>query len=482
MTHIASRLIAVTAAGAVALALSACAVGPDYHRPDAPVPTNFLESRNWVPASPAQVPADQAWWMVYNDPVLDNLERQVAVSNQTIKADEAAWRAARAQIGIDRGGLFPTLNASASKTRTDTAGGFATSTTAITKNRSTNTSYQAGGTGSWQIDLWGKIRRTVESDVAQAEVSQADLAAAQLSLQATLAEDYFSLRTAEEQLRLYDTYIQSLQAALKITQNRVKAGVTTLADVYSAQTELESVQAQEYGVQLTRAQMVHAIAVLVGKPPEDLSVPTGAFNSTVPVIPPGVPSELLQRRPDIAAAERNMASANAQVGVARAAYYPSLTLSASYSGIAGSFLHSLLHAGNSAWSIGPTLAQTVFNGGTNRAQNRKAEAAYDQAVASYRATVLAALQQVEDDLASLRLLSQEAVVQEAATQDARKSEALTLNQYKSGIVAYSSVITAQTTRITSEISLLALKSQQLASSVNLIAAVGGGWKDSDLRP
>jgi NodT family efflux transporter outer membrane factor (OMF) lipoprotein len=278
---------------------------------------------------------------------------------------------------------------------------------------------------------------------------------------------------------LYADSIKAFQTSLTIAQNQVKAGITTLADVYSAQTELESTQAADVSVELSRAKFEHAIAVLIGKDPEELSIEHGGLTKSVPVVPPGLPSELLQRRPDIAEAERTMASANALIGVAEAAWYPSLTLAGSY-GFTSTALPGLFNAGNSLWSFGPTLAETLFNGGARLNTNRQARANYDEAVANYRQTVLAAFQAVEDDLSSLRVLEQQATLQSTAVDDARKSEALTLNQYKSGIVVYTILLTAQTTRLAAEISLLGIQSEQLVSSVDLLSQLGGGWNAAQL--
>jgi NodT family efflux transporter outer membrane factor (OMF) lipoprotein len=467
------------------LLLAACKVGPNYHRADAPVAGAYKEDQGWKPAVPAQVPNDQPWWSVYNDPLLDALERQVNVSNQTLKASEASYRAAVAAVGIDRGALFPDITLTGVNTRSGGGSGLnqgvttGTGTTVTANNGARDNLYSAGAQASWQLDVWGRIRRTVESDVAKAQVSAADVAAARLSAQITLAQDYFQLRAADEQRQLYASSIKAFQTSLNIAQNQVKAGITTLADVYSAETELESTEASDISVELTRAKYEHAIAVLIGKLPEELAIDHAGLTKTVPVVPAGIPSELLQRRPDIAAAERTMASENALIGVAQSAWYPSLTLSASYA-FTATALPGLFNAGNSLWSFGPSLAETVFNGGARLATNRQAWANYDQAVASYRATVLAAFQSVEDDLSSLRVLEQQATLQSTAVDDARKSEALTLNQYKAGIVVYTILLTAQTTRLAAEINLLGIQSQQLVSSVDLISQLGGGWNAAQL--
>jgi NodT family efflux transporter outer membrane factor (OMF) lipoprotein len=485
---------------APALILAGCAVGPNYHRPTAPVAAAFKEDKGWKPATPGQIEANKPWWSIYNDPLLDSLEQQVEVSNQTLIADEAAYRAAVDVVAIDRGSLFPSASATGSFTRagSGTAGasqalstGAGTVTTTSGSNGNSSSSgkplpllhdrkiYSVGGQASWTLDVWGRIRRQIESDVAKAQTSAADVAAAKLSAQITLAEDYFQLRAADEQARLYKTDIEDFRNALTITQNQVKAGITTLADVYAAETQVESTEASAVNVELTRAKFEHAIAVLTGKPPSELTIPDGPFTTVVPVVPAGVPSSLLERRPDVAASERAVASANALIGVAESAWFPSLTLTGSY-GFTSGVLPNLLSTKNSLWSFGPTLAENLFNGGATLAGTREARANYDQAVATYRQTVLSAFQSVEDDLVSLRVLEHQGELQQTAVRDARASEALTLNQYKSGIVAYSSVITVQTTRLADEISLLSIQSQALVSSVDLISQLGGGWEASQL--
>ncbi|HEY2416461.1 MAG TPA: efflux transporter outer membrane subunit [Steroidobacteraceae bacterium] len=469
------------------LLLAACKVGPNYHRPDAPAASAYKEDQGWTPASPAQVPDDETWWAIYNDPVLDGLEKQVAVSNQTLLASEAAYRAAVAAVAIDRGPLFPDISVSGTNTRSGGASGLTqgistgagTTVTTVAANGRSRNIYSAGAQASWQLDVWGRIRRTVESDVAKAQASAADVAAARLSAQVTLAEDYFQLRAADEQRQLYAASIKAFQTSLTIAQNQVKAGVTTLADVYAAQTELESTEAADVSVELNRAKFEHAIAVLTGKNPEQLAIDHAGLAKTVPVVPAGLPSQLLQRRPDIAASERSVASANALIGVAQSAWYPNLTLSASY-GFTATALPGLFQAGNSLWSFGPQIAETVFNGGARLATNRQARANYDEAVANYRATVLAAFEAVEDDLSSLRVLEQQSALQTTAVDDARKSEALSLNQYKAGIIVYTTLLTAQTARLSAEINLLSIQSQQLVASVDLVAQLGGGWSAAQL--
>ena len=475
-------LAIVAATGA--LALAACAVGPNYHRPSAPPAPAFKEGQGWTPATPAQI-SNQEWWSVYDDPMLSSLEKQVEVSNQNLEAAVASYYAAREAAGVTRGTLFPSIGLGGSGTRSGGSGsrnqtlsglpvGF------VSAGSGTRTFYDANANATWDLDIWGKIRRQLESDVARAQASAADVAAARLSAQATLAEDYFQLRAAEQELRLLKTSVQDYQVSLQIAQNRVNAGVTTLADVYSARTLLENTQSQENTVELTRAKLEHAIAVLIGKAPSELSLAQGEFAATVPVVPAAVPSELLLRRPDIAAAERNLESANAQIGVAEAAWFPDLTLSGSY-GYESATLSTLIRASNSFWSFGPALAESLFAGGSTLALVRENRALYDSAVASYRETVLTAFQQVEDDLATLRFFQTEYGEEQKAVADAERSEALTLNQYKAGVADYASVLTAQTARLNSQITALNLQSQRLVTSVDLIDAMGGGWSSTQLK-
>jgi NodT family efflux transporter outer membrane factor (OMF) lipoprotein len=449
----------------------------------------YKENQGWKPATPREIPADQPWWSIYNDSVLDGLERQVQVSNQTLKASEARYREAQAVVSEERGTLLPSINATGSGTRSGDAPGVFRAQTGsngapigggIARGYTHASTITVEAQASWTLDIWGRIRRQVESDADLAQASAADVAAARLSAQVTLAEDYFQLRTAEQEQRIYQTYLSDLENSLRITQNQVRAGITTLADVYAAQTQLEDTQVQNINVQLTRATYEHAIAVLIGKPPDELSLPQGALTTTVPVVPVGLPSDLLERRPDVAAAERNVASENALIGVAESAWFPDLTLSAGAGYTATSFAQ-LFRASNSLWSFGPSVAETLFNGGARVAADRAARAAYDESVANYRQTVLSAFQSVENDLVTLRVLERSDGLQVTAVGAARLSEQLTLNQYTAGIVAYSSVLTAQTTRLVSEISLLAIQSSQLVASVDLVSQVGGGWSAGQLN-
>ncbi len=470
----------------VAGALTACAVGPNYHRPSAIVSQDFKENRGWEPATPAQIPADQQWWTIYNDPELNSLESQVEVSNQTLKANEAAYRAALQVVAAERGQLLPAIDLGLTGTRSGENGGALSteSTSAVGKAISTTsvkyTDITLEGQGSWALDVWGKVRRQIESDVDLAQVSAAEVAAAQLSAQVTLAEDYFQMRASEQAIQIYSTYIADLENALQIVQNEVRAGTDTLADVYAAQTQLESTQVSMINEQLTRATYEHAIAVLIGRPPAQLSIAAGSLTTTVPVVPAGLPSELLERRPDIAEAERTMASDNALRGVATAAWFPSLTLTGDF-GYSHSSLAGLVNSSNSLWSFGGSAAQTLFNGGALLAQSREARAQYDEAVANYRQTVLSAFQSVENDLVTLRVLQQSDALDVTAVNAAELSEQLYTNQFKAGIVSYASVLTEQTTRLAAEVTLLAIQSQQLVTSVDLISQLGGGWSASELN-
>lgn len=479
-----SRSGGALVAAACALALGGCAVGPNYHRPAAPPSQTFKEGQGWAPAVPAQISSTAQWWMIYDDPVLSSLEQQVEVSNQNLKAAVATYYAAREAAGVTRGTFFPSIDGAAGATRSggsgSRSGALSGSSGFVPTGTGTRTLYDTNANASWDLDIWGKIRRELESDVAKAQASAADVAAARLSAQATLAEDYFQLRAEEEELRLLKTSVQDYQVSLQIAQNRVNAGVTTLADVYSARTQLENTIAQENTVELDRAKLEHAIAVLVGKAPSRLTLAQGELASSVPVVPAGVPSQLLLRRPDIASAERNVESANAQIGVAESAWFPSLTLTGSF-GYESSSLSKLISASNRVWSFGPSFAETLFNGGATIAGIRENRALYDSAVATYRQTVLTAFQQVEDDLATLRYLQTEYAQQQQAVADAEKSETLTLNQYKAGVADYASVLTAQTARLSSQITALDIQSQRLVASSDLIDALGGGWDSAQLH-
>jgi NodT family efflux transporter outer membrane factor (OMF) lipoprotein len=485
-----------------AAALAGCAVGPNYQRPSAPVPQRFKEADGWKPAEPKEAASGTDWWSVYSDSVLDGLEKQIDISNQTLKASEASWREAEAVVSGAKAELFPTLGVSGDATRTKglgttvggttttgtgtgTGGGTTTTgggtTTAIipTSSRPFN-NFNATADASWAPDIWGKIRRTIESDVASAQASDADLAAARLSAQGTLATDYIELRVTDEMKQLLDQTVEAYQRSLDITQNQYKSGIVAKADVITAETQLEGAQSQEISVGVMRGQLEHAIAVLVGKPPADFAIEPATFGTAVPVAPTGIPSALLERRPDVAAAERTMASANAQIGVAIAAYFPDLTLTGSY-GFSSSVLPGLIRAPNNIWSFGGTVADTVLDFGARSAAVRQARAAYDVAVANYRQAVLTAFQQVEDQLVALRILEQQYAVQDRTVKSANEAVRLTINEYKAGTVAYTSVVTAQATALADAQTLLTIRQSRLTASVALIQALGGGWDAALLK-
>jgi NodT family efflux transporter outer membrane factor (OMF) lipoprotein len=470
-----SLLRGICIASASALA-AACAVGPDYHRPQFDAAANYKETGDWKPSEPNDVLSRGPWWKIFNDDALDALEAQIDISNQNVKAAEAAFEQSRALVAQARAGFWPTIAASLGAQRQDSPAFTNTVGVPATASRS-QTTVSAGVSGNWDIDIWGRIRRSTESNVASAQASSAALAAARLSAQAELATDYFELRAQDQLQKLLDDTVQAETLSLHITESRYKFGVAARADVVTAQTQLLSSQAQQVNAHIQRAILEHAVAVLVGKQPAEFSVEAASMRGDVPTVPPGVPSTLLERRPDVAEAERRMAAANAQIGVAKAGYFPDLTLTGNDQYSSNTFSH-LIRNSNRVWAFGPTLAQTLFDGGLVRAQVRGARAAYEGTVDAYRQTVLTSFQQVEDELVTLRVLEKEGAIEDETVKAAREAEALTLNQYKAGTVPYSSVITAQTTRLSAEETALQVLSTRLQASVALIEALGGGWDAS----
>jgi NodT family efflux transporter outer membrane factor (OMF) lipoprotein len=456
----------LTALGVLA-ALAACAVGPDYVRPSVDTPAAYKELAGWTRAQPRDREIKGKWWEIFRDPVLNGLEEQVSVSNQNIAQAEAQYRAARALLGQARAAYFPTASGNASATR-----GRGSASGGVTPPVTTN--YNLSLDTTWELDLWGRVRRNVEANGANAQASAADLENARLSMHAQLAQAYFQLRAADTQRQLLNDAVAEYKKAVQLTQNQYAAGVAAKADVVQAQAQLEATQAQAIDAGVQRAQLEHAIAVLTGRPPATFSLPDAPLTTVPPDIPVGVPSEILQRRPDVAAAERRVAAANAQIGVAESGFFPSLTLSAG-GGYASTSASNWLTAPARFWSIGPAILETLFDAGLRSAQTDQAIAAYDATVATYRQTVLTAFQEVEDNLAALRLLDQEAEVQDAAVKDARESARLTTNQYKAGLVSYLNVVTVQTTALNNERTAVSLLSQRLTDSVQLIKALGGGW-------
>ena len=455
----------------VILVIPGCSVGPDYKRPDAPVPSAFKELKGWRQALPRDQEIRTKWWEAFDDSILNSLEEQVTVSNQSIALAESQYRQAQALVQLARANYFPTVNAGAAYTRSLPSGGGGT--------YSAVDQHQVSLNAAWEVDLWGRVRRQVESSKASAEASFADLEAMRLSMQTELVLNYFQLRTLDAQKKNLEEAVTAYGKALELTQNRYRAGVVAKADVAAAQTQLKSAQAQAIDIGVQRAQLEHAIAILTGKPPADFSLPLVIFVAPQIKIPVAIPSDLLERRPDIASAERKMAAANALVGVAQAAYYPTLSLSGSL-GYASSELASLFTSPSFFWALGPAaLATTLFDGGARKAQTEQAKAAYDGTVAFYRQTVLTGFQDVEDNLAALRILDEEVQVQEQAVKSAQESVILTTNQYKAGIVSYLNVVTAQTIALTNERTAISINGQRLNAAVRLVKALGGGWSASE---
>jgi NodT family efflux transporter outer membrane factor (OMF) lipoprotein len=444
-------------------------VGPDYRRPAFETTSTYKEQADWKPSEPNDVMSRGPWWNIFQDEELAALEAKIEISNENVKAAAAAFDQSRALVAQARAGFWPTISAGVGAAR----GSIGTAPT--------RTTVSASASGNWTLDIWGQIRRTVESDRASAQASAAALAAATLSAQAELAIDYFALRTQDQLQRILDDIVVAEQQSLKIAENRYQFGVAAKADVVTAQTQLLNSQAQQINAKIQRGILEHAIAVLIGQQPASFSLAPAALRVGVPTVPAGVPSTLLERRPDVAEAERKMAAANAQIGVAKAAYFPTLSLSGSDQYTNGAFSR-LLNAPNRVWSLGPQLAETLIDGGLRRAQVAQARAFYEGNVATYRQTVLSGFQQVEDELVTLRVLEQQSVVEEAAVAASKEAERLTLNQYKAGTVPYSSVITAQTTRLNSEETALSVFSNRLQASITLIEALGGGWQQADLPP
>jgi NodT family efflux transporter outer membrane factor (OMF) lipoprotein len=456
--------------------LTGCAVGPRYARPAAPTPSDYKETPpNWKEAQPSDQILRGKWWEVYQDPQLNALEEKIAVSNQTLKASEAQFVQARAAVRYNRADLFPTISTGVSATRER-----------YSKNRPLA---QPGGQTyndlvlpvdmSYEPDVWGKVRRNVEAFRASAQASFADLEAVSLSLHAELAMDYFQARELDAEAQLLDSTVSSYKRSLELNQNRYQGGVVSQVDVAQAQTILETARSQAIDVKEQRTQFEHAIAVLVGEPAPGFTLTVAALNAIPPVIPPGLPSELLERRPDIASSERQMASANANIGVAKAAYFPLFNFSPS-AGFESTTVVNWLSNPSSFASVGVSAMVTLFDVGRRRAALDQALAAYDQTVASYQQNVLVAYQEVEDNLAALRLLEQEANTDAAAVAAAEHSLALSNNRYTGGVTTYLEVITAQTTALADERSAVQVSGRRMVASVLLIKALGGGWDAASL--
>ena len=468
------------------LALGACTALAPSKPVDAPTSAKYLEPPpGWMAAAPADTLTRGPWWTLFNDPVLNQLVPQVAVSNQTVAAAAAAVEESRAAVREQRAAFFPTLSLDAGVTRSG-VGGKKSASSSSSSPSSTSTSSTTGnrfslGLGaSWEPDLWGRIANTVSAANATAQASEADLAAALLSAQATFVTDYLSVREADAEVASLQTTIAGFERSLQITQNRYAAAIAQKSDVLQAQTQLANAQADLAQLQQQRAQLFHAMAVLAGQAPATFTLPAGDWNSTaVPAIPAGLPSDLLQRRPDIAAAERHVAVANANIGVARAAYFPSLTLSAS--GNQGSTrLGDLFNASSFAWSLGVSLAETIFDGGARTARVEGAQAAWKQSVAQYRQTVLTAFSAVEDQLSAAASLEQQQALRRFASEAADQTEQEMQNRYKAGLVAYTDVVTAQASALSARRALMQVSLSRQTAAINMVAALGGGWSTQQL--
>jgi NodT family efflux transporter outer membrane factor (OMF) lipoprotein len=455
------------------LFLNACTVGPDYVRPKVAVPTHYKEAKNkdWKIAQPQDACNRGEWWKIFNDPQLNTLEAQVNISNQNIAAAAAQYQQALALVDEARASYFPTITGSASLTRQKL--GVSNSTSSSSSNISTANSLLLDA--SWEPDLWGSVRRSVEANAAGAQASAAQLALVRLTAQASLAQFYFELRALDKDQKILNDTGSDYKKSLKLTQNRYAVGVAGRADVVQAQSQLESAQALAINNGINRAQFEHAIAVLIGQPPANFAMAFKPLTATPPKIPLQVPSALLERRPDIAQAERQMAQANAQIGVAIAAYFPTLTLSASANTQNSGYAH-WFSLPTLAWAIGPQLAETLFDGGLRSATTAAARANYVASVATYRQTVLTAFQDVEDNLAALRILTAQALVQNQAADSARHALQLMINQYKAGTAAYSDVLTAQTNAYTAEKAAADVTGLRMTAAVGLIKALGGSWE------
>jgi NodT family efflux transporter outer membrane factor (OMF) lipoprotein len=457
----------------LALLLSACAVGPDYHTPDMTSPARFKAAEGWRQASPSDAVARGAWWEIYNDPQLNALVERLNTSNQTVAQYEAQYRQARALVRSSRAAFLPTLDLTTGKTRSSQ--GTGSSSSSLSNNSSgIRDTYNAQLGVSWEADIWGKLRRGLEADTASAQASLADLAAMQLSLQSELVQNYLQLRVIDEQKRLLEATVEAYRRSLTMTQNQYRAGISGREAVAQAQTQLKSTEADLIDLAWQRAQFENAIAVLMGMAPAEFNLLASDSVPALPQIPVGIPSQLLERRPDIAAAERSVMAANANIGVAKAAYYPDFTLSLS-GGYSSSTFANWISLPNRFWSVGPQLAMTLFDGGSRSAEVERTQAAYDQTVAQYRQTVLDGFQEVENYMVQLQVYEQEAAVRQEALESARESLRLTSNQYKAGLIAYLDVVSVQATALSNERSVLNVLQSRLIASVQLMAALGGGW-------
>lgn len=465
-----SRLLSLSLCVAL---LSACAVGPDYQRPQTAEIAQYKEAAGWTQANPSDALARGAWWELYGDQQLNGLIEKLNSSNQTVAQSEAQYRQAQALVRSARGAFYPSVDLSLGKTRSSQGTGSSSSSLSSSSSGIRDT-YNAELGVSWEADVWGKLRRGLEADEASAQASFADLAAMRLSQQSELVQNYLQLRVIDQQKRLLEATVAAYQRSLQMTQNQYRAGVSGRDAVAQAQTQLKSTQADLVDLIWQRAQFENAIAVLTGQAPADFSIAEVQTIPKLPQVPVSLPSQLLERRPDIASAERSVIAANANIGVAKAAYYPDLTLSLS-GGYSSSTSQNLISLPNRFWSVGPKLALPLFDGGQRSAEIDRTEAVYDQTVAQYRQTVLDGFREVENYLVQLKVYEEEAAVRQEALDAARDSLRLTENQYKAGLIAYIDVVVVQATALSNERSVLNILQSRLIASVQLIAALGGGW-------
>lgn len=457
-----TRFPATLASCLIALGLAACSpVGPDYTRPKTPLPAAFKENPGWKPAEPRDDKARGSWWAVFGDAQLDALLAQVANANQNVQVALAQYRQATAAAAQARADAFPELDASVAAQRSRSRDKL-------------STSHSLGLSASWEPDLWGGVARSVEAGEASAAASAATLASVRLSAEASLAQYYFQLRAADASADLQRATVEAYARSLKIADNQFRAGLVTRADVAQARTQLRNAEVTLTDLAVSRAQYEHAIAIMIGKAPADFSLAPAPLLMNLPELPGLLPAALLERRPDVAAAERKMAAANAQIGVARAAWFPSLSLT-SGANLQSADFSQWFDAPSRVWSLGASLAATLFDGGRRNAKDRQMLSAYDVTVAQYRQTVLGALQEAEDNLVALRVLADEAEQQAAALEAAREAERLVLNQYKAGTVSYASVVSAQATANASERNAVQILLRRYVAAVQLIKALGGGW-------
>lgn len=461
------------------LQLGGCTVGPNYHTPVTQIPPAYKEAAGWNPAQPNDQNLGGDWWALFRDSQLDEFEAQVSVSNQNLKAAEAQYQEERAALRYSRADLYPTVTGDPSASRTRTS--FNRPPPNSTFNGITYNDYVLPVDVSYEADVWGRVRRTVEAAREQAQASAADLATVNLSMHADLAVDYFEARSLDAEEQLLNSTAAQYQRYLELTLNRFQGGLSSEVEVQQARTQLETTQAQAIDVGVLRAQYEHAVAILIGKPPAEFSLAPLPLTSPPPPIPVSVPSELLERRPDIAAAERRVAAANAQIGVAKAAYYPTISLGAS-GGLETADITSLFNGPSALWSIGASAVVTIFDVGRRRALNDEAREAYDAQVATYRETVLTGFQQVEDNLAALKILENEAAVQDQAVAAAQSSLELSIMRYEGGVTSYLEVTVAQSAALADEVTAVNILGRRLASAVLLIQALGGGWDRSSLPP